>query len=196
MGIKILNRETKNAYKLFNFYVMSFTFHYTFNSLSQATKWDTQNFLRYFSPYTQKDDFKIWIPGWITGQKLAINKYRPEKSMGFKSSDAEGRISHRYFRILENDVGTSTEFFLRCGVVVNLVGRWNVNSWNRCLYLLKCWNQNIIYVVICVDINPCSTKIWGNFQHLEVPAHTKKKHSFCSGKTFLTQSSMTTEYFL
>ena len=42
--------------------------------------------------------------------------------------------------------------------------------------LFKCWNQNIINVKICVDINPCSTKTKGDFQNFETAAaHHKGK---------------------
>ena len=57
-----------------------------------------------------------------------------------------------YSKILENEVCTSFEFLFRCGTVLHPVERWKASHW-MFFHLFKCWNQSIINVEVCVDLN-------------------------------------------
>ena len=63
------------------------------------------------------------------------------------------------------------------------------------LQLFKSWSQNSVSVEICVDLNPCSTKIRDNFQYLQTAAHTMRENDFCQCLTFLTESQIFVEDF-
>ena len=60
-------------------------------------------------------------------------------------------------------------------------------------HLFKCWNQNILNIDICVDLNPLLHKTQRRLQDLKTAAHTMRLKDFCRQYTVLLESSMSTE---
>ena len=127
--------KTYNNFKLFIFHGFPF---FSIRSLILCLKLPTKahNVSWGISAHSlRKDVFKALTLWWATEESFAFNIDNIEKSLN--SNQGIQDSTSPYSKILENDVCTSLEFLLRCGMILHLFERWKADLWNVLSFLQK-----------------------------------------------------------